>query len=104
MMTDLSTSMPCSCCHLVSTPKVPSTPWPLPPTTDWASSVMTESPLSAACTEAAKPEKPAPTTSTSLVMTSVTLEGSTTMPEELMVSTVASAEEASSARAAGAAP
>ena len=84
MMMERSTWMFCSFWKRESTAKVPSTPWPLPPSVAWASRRMKSSPFSAACTAAASPERPPPTMTMLVSMTSTTSSGFTSMPELLM--------------------
>ena len=98
MTTAGSHSMPCSCCMKLFTPKVPSTPMPLPPRTSWPSRVMTLAPSWAACTEAARPETPQPTTTTPQSMISETAPLSMATPAGLTYS-ASGAAAASSAMA-----
>ena len=72
-------SMPLSFCKDDPQANTPSVPWPFPPATSLASSVITLAPDSKADTVAASPDIPAPTTTTSASAVSSGC-GSSTIP------------------------
>ena len=61
IMAPPSAVIPCSVIRREPRPKIPRVNCPLPPTEPWRSTHTTFAPSSAACTQAARPELPAPT-------------------------------------------